>query len=81
MITGSAPIDPEVLKFLKICFCVPVLEGYGLTETTGGAAVTLPSDPIAGHVGAPLTAFKFRLRDVPEMEYLSSDKPYPRGEI
>jgi long-chain acyl-CoA synthetase len=29
MVTGSAPIAKEVLNFLKIAFCVPILEGYG----------------------------------------------------
>lgn len=81
MVTGSAPIDVEVLNFLKICFCSPILEGYGLTEVTGAASATDTSDPIAGHVGGPLSCIKFRLRDVPDMNYLSSDKPYPRGEV
>lgn len=81
MVTGSAPIDLEVLNFLKVCFCCPILEGYGLTETSGASSVTDPLDPVAGHVGGPLECVKFRLRDVPEMQYLSSDKPYPRGEV
>lgn len=54
MISGSAPIDKQVLEFFKVCFCCPVLEGYGLTETSGGASVTWPQDPVAGHVGGPL---------------------------
>jgi long-chain acyl-CoA synthetase len=81
MITGSAPIDVEVMNFLKICFGCPIVEGYGLTETSGASNATLVRDPLAGHVGGPLPACKLRLRDVPEMSYLHTDKPYPRGEV
>jgi long-chain acyl-CoA synthetase len=81
MITASAPIDQQVLEFFKVCFCCPVLEGYGLTETSGGASCTFPADPVVGHVGGPLGCVKWRLKDVPEMQYLSTDKPYPRGEL
>jgi len=38
-------------------------------------------DPNAGHVGGPISNLRIRLKDVPEMQYLSSDKPYPRGEV
>lgn len=81
MITGSAPIEPDVLELLKICFCCPFLEGYGLTETSGGSSCSWPADPVVGHVGGPLPCVKWRLQDVPEMNYFSTDKPYPRGEL
>lgn len=81
MITGSAPIDGQVLDLLKVAFCCPFMEGYGLTETSGGSSVTWPEDPVTGHVGGPLPCVKWRLKDVPEMEYRSTDKPYPRGEL
>lgn len=81
MVTGSAPIDLEVLMFLKVCFCCPLMEGYGLTETAGATSITYPNDPVPGHVGGPLECSKFRLKDVPAMNYLSTDLPYPRGEI
>jgi long-chain acyl-CoA synthetase len=80
MITGSAPISGEVLEFLKICFCAPITEGYGMTETMAGSCLTFPDDPQTGVVGGPLQNVKIRLRDIPEMGYLSSDSP-PRGEV
>ena len=81
MVTGSAPIDKAVIDFLKISFCCPIVEGYGLTESSGGACISDVADPLTGHVGGPLESVKFRLMDLPEMSYLSSDKPYPRGEV
>jgi len=80
MVTGGAPIAAEVLNFLKVCFCCIINEGYGMTETGGGASGTWCNDSTAGHVGGPLQCIKFCLRDIPEMEYYSSDEP-PRGEI
>ena len=44
-----------------------MLEGYGLTETSGGSSVTWRNDPVVGHVGGPLACVKWRLLDVPEM--------------
>ena len=80
MITGSAPIAGEVLDFLKICFSAPVCEGYGMTETCAGSCITYLDDPETGIVGGPLQNVKIRLKDLPEMGYLSSDNP-PKGEI
>lgn len=54
MITGSAPIDKQVLDFFKCCFSCPLIEGYGLTETSGGSSITWESDPTGGHVGGPI---------------------------
>lgn len=81
MVTGGAPIDANVLNFLRIAFCCPILEGYGQTESCGGATVTHPNDTGSGYVGGPIACCKIKLADIPEMEYYSTDKPYPRGEI
>ena len=43
--SGSAPIAPEVLSFLKIAFSSAVTEGYGQTENCGTAVRCLTEDP------------------------------------
>jgi len=80
MATGSAPIAGDVLDFLKVCFSCDICEAYGMTEGGGGSCMTYPGDPNTGMVGGPLCNVKIRLRDVPEMKYLSTD-PTPGGEI
>ena len=80
MVTGSAPISTDVLNFLKVCFCAPIVEGYGLTETSAATCMTSAFDPVSGHIGGPLSCVRARLRDIPEMSYLSTDEN-PRGEI
>lgn len=40
MITASAPINGEVLEFLKTVFCCPILEAYGMSETCGATTIT-----------------------------------------
>ncbi|RIA95101.1 hypothetical protein C1645_758188 [Glomus cerebriforme] len=81
MITGSAPLDPEVLQFLRIAFVTEITEGYGQTEGVATATIGLPGENKAGHVGGPQLCCEIKLVDVPEMNYFSTDKPYPRGEL
>lgn len=86
MVTGSAPVSRDVLDFLKIAACCPILEGYGQTETMGASFVTHMNDPKSGHVGGPICQVAFKLIDVPEMKYTHNDvnedgKPAPRGEV
>ena len=73
MVTGSAPISKETVRFLKIAFCWEIFEAYGQTETTGGSFFTDPFDNIVGHVGGPSPSNEFKLVDVPEMSYHSTD--------
>ena len=86
MLTGSAPISPEVLEFLKIATSCPIIEGYGQTEATGASFCTKASDSTSGHVGGPTSNTDFKIIDVAEMSYTSKDKdaegnPLPRGEL
>jgi len=79
--SGSAPISPEVLDFLRVCFGGVVFEGYGMTESACVISKTAPDDFSTGHVGPPASSCEIKLVDVQEMGYLESDQPFPRGEI
>lgn len=81
MVTGSAPMSEQTNDFFKVCLMCPVVQGYGLTETMGGVSVSVPLRSKSGTVGGPMPGAHVKLRDLPEMGYLSSDEPYPRGEV
>ena len=40
MLSGGAPLSPQTQRFMNVCFCCPVGQGYGLTETCGAGTVT-----------------------------------------
>ena len=79
MSTGSAPISAEVMEFLRICFGGTVFEGYGMTESACVISKTHEDDFTCGHVGSPVACCEVKLDSVPEMNYTTADKPYPRG--
>ncbi|KAJ2328795.1 medium-chain fatty acid-CoA ligase faa2, partial [Coemansia sp. RSA 2702] len=81
IVSGSAPISPDTLEFLRCCFSCNVVEGYGLSETIGPATITLIDDIEPGNVGGPLPCTMMKLRSVSELGYSVTDQPYPRGEI
>ena len=51
--TGAAPIAREILEFFYACG-VPVMEGYGMTETATVATVNTPDEFRLGSVGKPI---------------------------
>ncbi|MGH0151058.1 UNVERIFIED_CONTAM: hypothetical protein FKN15_022948 [Acipenser sinensis] len=81
MLCGGAPLSPATQRFMNICFCCPVGQGYGLTETCGAGTITEVADYSTGRVGAPLICCEIKLRDWLEGGYTNKDKPNPRGEI
>lgn len=80
ILSGGAPLPPVTQEFVQICIA-PIVQGYGLTETTAGGTVTYPDDLHFGEVGVPKLCCEVKLVDVPELEYTVKDKPNPRGEI
>ncbi len=61
-VTGAAPIAPEILEFFYACG-VPVLEGWGMSETTAVGTVATLDQFKFGTVGRPLPAVEIRIAE------------------
>ena len=81
LLSGGAPLSASTHEFMKICFSCPVVQGYGLTETTGGISCVDRYDMQLGQVGGPTRGATIKLVDWEEGNYCVTDKPNPRGEI
>lgn len=69
---GGARIAANVHAFFLDCFGVALVDAYGSTE--GGTIA------INGFVQRP-PVLDYKIRDVPELGYFRTDKPFPRGEL
>ena len=71
---GGAPLAPAIHDFVEDCFGIFLSNGYGNTEAGNGMLA------MDGIIQSP-PVIEYRLRDVPELGYYLTDKPYPRGEL
>lgn len=53
IISGGAPLSADTHEQIRLCLCVEVCQGYGLTETTAGAGELIKLK----HVGVVLNKF------------------------
>jgi long-chain acyl-CoA synthetase len=61
-VTGAAPIASEILEFFWGCG-VPVLEGYGMTETSTTATFSTPEHHRFGSVGRALPGVELKIAE------------------
>jgi long-chain acyl-CoA synthetase len=59
-IVGGAPLGERLAHFYR-GIGLPVLEGYGLTETSGAIAVNTPAEHRIGTVGKPIRGTEVRV--------------------
>jgi fatty acid CoA ligase FadD9 len=70
--TGSAPTSPELRNWVELLLETHLLDGYGSTEA--GMAL------FDGEIQRP-PVVDYKLVDVPDLGYFSTDRPHPRGEL
>ncbi|HEX8073890.1 MAG TPA: long-chain fatty acid--CoA ligase [Thermoleophilaceae bacterium] len=61
-VTGAAPIAADILEFFYACG-IPVMEGYGMTETSTGAVVNSLEHYRFGSIGKPLPGVDARIAE------------------
>jgi len=67
LICGSAPLAPETQQFF-LMLGIPVLQAYGLTETTGICTLDDPRVPVEpGYVGAAITGIEMKVAENEEI--------------
>ncbi len=65
-VTGAAPIGKEILEFFFACG-VPVMEGYGMTETATASTISTVEHHKFGTVGRPLPGVEARIAEDGEL--------------
>jgi long-chain acyl-CoA synthetase len=67
LICGSAPLSPETQQFF-LMLGIPVLQGYGLTETTGICTLDDPRVPVEpGYVGTAISGIEMKIGENEEI--------------
>lgn len=66
LICGSAPLTPETQDYFSM-LGIPVLQVYGLTETTGICTMDDPNNVAPGRVGPAISGIEMRLGDNDEI--------------
>ncbi|MHC5908437.1 carboxylic acid reductase [Streptomyces sp. S6] len=69
---GTAPLSAELAAFVESCLGVTLHTGYGSTEAGGVLLDTVVQRP---------PVLDYKLVDVPELGYHTTDLPHPRGEL
>src|SRR5579864_5194128 len=66
LICGSAPLTPETQDYFSM-LGIPVLQVYGLTETTGICTMDDPNHVVPGRVGPAISGIEMKLGDHDEI--------------
>jgi long-chain acyl-CoA synthetase len=66
-LTGAAPISPAIVHFFRT-LGVPLIEVYGMTESSGAVLGQRLDSVVSGTVGVPIVGVEYRLSELGELQ-------------
>ncbi len=81
LLSGGAPLSPDTHDFVRNALSLPLVQGYGLTESCACGTIMDSDELTTGRGGPPLQGVEIKLVNWEEGNYKVTDKPNPRGEI
>ena len=81
LLSGGAPLSPDTHDFVRCALGLPLVQGYGLTESCACGTIMDSDDWSLGAAGPPLQGVMIKLINWDEGNYTVNDEPNPRGEI
>lgn len=85
-LSGGGPLNGDVQDFIGTCFGMPMVQGYGLTETCAGLTLQDFNDDRKGIAGVPIPCCETKMvscsdfKDKAGLPYLSTDRTDVNGE-
>jgi long-chain acyl-CoA synthetase len=79
-LSGGGPLNGEVQEFIRVAFNVPLIQGYGLTETCAGLTIQAEDDDRPGVAGVPIPSCEVKLLSTPDvcdkggLPYMTTDR-------
>jgi long-chain acyl-CoA synthetase len=69
-VSGSAPLNRDIAEWFEAAGLL-ILEGYGLTESSGAGFINRPNNYKLGTVGLPFEGTEVRIKDTGEVQFRS----------
>lgn len=80
-VSGSAPISPASIVFLRSALGIGIKQGYGLTESFAGAFTSYEHEANVGSCGSVAPTCELRVKSIPEMGFTLDDPEGTKGEL
>lgn len=84
-LSGGGPLNGEVQEFIRVAFNLPLIQGYGLTETCAGLSIQAEDDDRPGIAGVIIPSCEVKMISTPDVcdkggiPYLSTDRKDVEG--